>query len=113
MRKYVTITFCLLAGCHAIFNSTDKLYKISLGMSKQEVVGVMGKPSSLSAKENTEYLLYYLHEPNHPFGKEYIPYYIRLISGKVESYGRVGDFDSTKTPTQQIEQKIDLNIHEK
>jgi hypothetical protein len=24
------------------------------------------------------------------------PYYVRLINGKVESYGRTGDFDSTK-----------------
>lgn len=31
------------------------------------------------------------------------PYYVRLINGKVESYGRTGDFDSTKTPTVRLE----------
>lgn len=30
------------------------------------------------------------------------PYYVRLINGRVESYGRTGDFNSTKDPTVQV-----------
>ena len=31
------------------------------------------------------------------------PYYVKLVNGKVESFGEKGDFDSTKTPTVRIE----------
>jgi len=31
------------------------------------------------------------------------PYYIRLINERVDSYGRLGDFDSTQKPTVRIE----------
>ena len=43
------------------------------------------------------------------------PYYVRLINGKVESYGRTGDFDSTKTPTVRLEsdQTVKQNIEVK
>ena len=34
-------------------------------------------------------------------------FYVRLKEGKVDSYGRVGDFDSTKDPT------INVNVNNK
>jgi hypothetical protein len=36
-------------------------------------------------------------------GHRPVPYYVRLVNGKVESFGRTGDFDSTKTPTVRLE----------
>ncbi len=69
---------------------------ISLGMSKADVIKTLGSPSSVSAKGNTEYLKYEL-SPGLRTGDVNPPeYFVRLINGKVESYGKVGDFDSTK-----------------
>ena len=31
------------------------------------------------------------------------PYYVRLVNGRVDSYGRTGDFDSTQTTTIRLE----------
>lgn len=81
-----------------------KLNDISLGMSKQEVISVLGPPVSTSAKEGVEFLNYSFFDSDIGWR----PYYVRIISGKVESYGRLGDFDSTK-PT-ETKSTIDLNI---
>ena len=75
---------------------------MSVGMTKSEVIEAIGSPRSSSAKDNVEYL-------NYVFTERYgiaVPqnYFVRLINGKVESYGRQGDFDSTKDPT------LNLNI---
>ncbi len=78
-------------------------------MTKSEVITVMGNPVSISAIGGTEYFNYKLSETDDDaFMGWTTPYYVRLINGKVDSYGRSGDFDSTKTPTVKIE--TDENI---
>lgn len=94
---------CLaLGGCAA---TATKITNVHLGMTKQQVIAVMGPPTSVSAQGDTEYLRYMLSESGRA---EYrgvrAPYFVKLIDGKVESFGRVGDFDSTKPPTIRIEQ---------
>jgi len=80
-------------------------------MTKDEAIKVMGKPVSISAKGETEYLNYKLSETDDDaFIGRTSPYYIRIISGKVDSYGRTGDFDSTKKPTVKIETDENINI---
>ncbi len=79
-------------------------------MTKDEVFRVMGNPISVSAQAGLEYLNYALSEPRddafrgwtrayyvRPVTVKTTPYYVRLINGRVESYGRTGDFASTKT----------------
>jgi Short C-terminal domain len=59
-------------------------------MTKQEVIA--------------EYLNYALSETDdHAFYGITKPYFVRLVDGRVESYGRTGDFDSTKTPAVRLE----------
>ena len=75
----------------------------------------MGPPTSTSAQGTREYLNYALSETDdHAFAGITTPYYVRLINSKVESYGRAGDFDSTKTPTVRLETdekiKQDVNV---
>lgn len=101
MRKILAVLLCLaLAGCAT---TAPKFGSISLGMSKQEVVSVLGQPFSVSVQGRNEYLIYVTH-----FGVYLTPYnetgryFVRLIDGKVESYGKVGDFDSTKDSTQVV-----------
>ena len=99
----VLLTTCLLAACA----TANKISGVQLGMTKDEVFRVMGNPISVSAQAGLEYLNYVLSEPHdsafrgwttayYVRGIRTTPYYVRLINGKVESYGRTGDFDSTK-----------------
>ena len=75
----------LLAGCA----TADKLNDIRIGMTQDQVIALMGKPDSKSAQANIEYLTYYLS--NDSGRSAYTgdqPYLIRLVDGKVESFGR-------------------------
>jgi hypothetical protein len=84
----------LMGGCAHESN----MNAVRLGMSKADVLVVLGKPTSTSAQGTTEYLRYRYAVPMH--GPE--EYYVRLVAGKVEAFGKVGDFDSTKDPTVQV-----------
>lgn len=99
----------LMAGCAPLLHSSTKLNRLNIGMSKQDVLNVMGEPVSTSAANSLEYLTYNLHVSGHPRGQEYTPHFVRLKNGKVDSYGRIGDFDSTKSP--ETKTTIDLNIN--
>lgn len=80
-------------------------------MTKQEVIGALGSPTSTSAKAGVEYLNYQFYETigdTTGAGKT-TPYFVRIINGRVDSYGHLGDFDSTNTP--ETKNTIDLNIN--
>ena len=83
--------------------TTSQMNHVNLGMTKQEVIKVMGEPSSTSATEGVEYMNYDLYLTALRFG-EYVsqPYYIRIVGGKVDSFGRKGDFGTTAPPTQKL-----------
>jgi hypothetical protein len=105
MLSYVlsATAFLLLGACA----SSSKISGVQVGMSKKEVVAAMGEPDTVSAQGSSEYLSYYLCYSNcaalivENRGRDW--YYVRLINGQVESFGRKGDFDSTKTPTTRVE----------
>lgn len=108
MRKVILIlAVMLLAGCAG----TVKMNRLSVGMTKAEAISVMERePDSTSAQGGVEYLTYLLWRDfweRRP-GDYSDRFFIRLINGKVESYGKSGDFDSTKVP--EIKKTIDLNI---
>lgn len=73
-------------------------------MSKGDAIDALGDPVSVSAINGVEYLNYRFTETRDDvvYHRE-TPYFVRIINGKVESYGRSGDFDSTKTPTVKVE----------
>ena len=62
-------------------------------MSKAEVLKIMGKPASITADKDAEYLNYALAE-GMTWGSGSLavatPYEIKIKDGKVESYGRAG-----------------------
>ena len=94
------VALLLLAGCA----TANKMNKVQIGMTKAEVIKAIGNPASVSAKEDSEYLNYSLSETSdQAYYGITVPYYVRLINGRVDSYGRLGDFDSTQTPTLKIE----------
>ncbi len=84
--------------------TSGTISRVKIGMTRGEVVEIMGNPVSVSAISSTEYLNYKLSETDgDAFYGLTAPYFVRLINGKVESYGRSGDFGSPKTPTVKIE----------
>jgi hypothetical protein len=95
--KYLVVamfTSVFLVGCASAY----KISSVQLGMTKDEVITVMGKPTSISAQGGSEYLNFNLSETDDDaYHGKTTPYYVRLINGKAESYGRSGDFDSKKT----------------
>ncbi len=97
MKKVFVLLLCLgLVGCATAPNMSV----LSLGMTKNEVTRALGKPFSVSAQGNMEYLTY--NDRSGIYGDYTIPYFVRLVNGKVESYGKVGDFDSAKNPANDI-----------
>ncbi len=105
MKIFLVVIFSLiLCGCATV----PAFDQVSLGMTKQEVINKLGSPYSVSAKDNIEYLRYQSYQGLvHNEYSKIEDYYVRLINGKVESYGKVGDFDSAKNPA------IDINANVK
>lgn len=103
MRLVIVLTAaCVLTACA----TAGKINRLSLGMSKPEVMAVMGTPTSTSAQKNVEYLTYQLSETDDmAFAGVTRPYWVRLIDGKVEMFGRAGDFGSAERPVTRIEVK--------
>jgi len=103
----ILILGLLVIGCA----TSGVINGVNIGMTKDEVIKVMGNPVSVSAKEGTEYLNYKLSETDDDaFMGWTTPYYVRLINGKVDSYGRSGDFDSTQKPTLRIETDENIKV---
>src|ERR1022692_4132505 len=78
--------------------TSDKLNRVNLGMTKKEVIRTLGNPDSTSAMGDDEFLIYDWGSPKELVGtpKEY---FVRLKAGKVDAFGKKGDFNSTKDPT--------------
>jgi Short C-terminal domain/SmpA / OmlA family len=76
------LVVALLAGCA----TADKLNNVHIGMTKEQVIALLGTPDSTSAQANVEYLTYYL-ENDANYNREQ-PYMVRVVDGKVESFGR-------------------------
>jgi hypothetical protein len=68
---------------------SGKMNNIRLGMTRDEVTEVMGAPSSTSGKGSVMYLKYRLTA----WFFDTDTYYVRLVDGSVDAYGRVGDFN--------------------
>lgn len=108
--RLVILAAGMLMGCAT---GASNMNRVSIGMTKSQVVEVLGQPESTRATQGTEYMIYTLRDRmgGRPF-VDIAPheilsqYYVRLTGGHVDAYGQVGDFDSTHVP----EQKLDVNV---
>jgi len=67
-------------------------------MTKQEVVSVLGEPESTAASgRGVEILRYHLFNPNANRNR-LEEYFVRLVNGRVDSYGRWVISTRPKTP---------------
>ena len=87
----------LAAGC---LTRASIINGVSIGMTKEQVLKVMGTPASITADTNAVYLNYALEDAPATFGVPAVvsPYEIKLVDGKVVSYGRTG-FSNSPNPT--------------
>ena len=88
----------ILAGCIVIPSKRVTFNDIKIGMPRDEAVALLGKPSRVSAKGNVENLYYNesaLYIGILGIGKvrnDKREYEMRLIDGKVASFGEVGEY---------------------
>lgn len=80
-----------LAGCA----TAPKLNRLTVGMTKQEVVSVMGRPDSTSAVGDGVELLYYKLSPQGGPVMNLVTedYVVKMVSGKVVSYGKASEIE--------------------
>jgi len=99
----ILISIMILAGCA----TAPKTNRLSLGITKQQVIAVMGAPNSTAAHiAGVEILRYRLSVTSHDiFHNRTEEYFVRLVGGKVDSYGKMGDFDSEKDLTKKLNSK--------
>jgi hypothetical protein len=71
-------------------DSATKLNGIRVGMSREEVLSILGRPDSMSAQANVVYLTYYLLNTGSDF-ERHEPYMIHLVNDRVESFGRFSE----------------------
>ena len=76
-----TCGLMLLAGCATTSKDFNRL---SLGMSKPQVIDILGQPRSTGADAEAEYLHYSLHSGIGTFEE---PYVVEIRDGKVVKYG--------------------------
>jgi len=91
-----TIAAVLLAGCSS--TKSLNLSSISIGMNKQQIITFKGVPFRVAAIDGLEYFIYrgFDKELFKPNGFMVYEAFIRFKNGKVDAYGRLDDFDSTR-----------------
>jgi len=82
---FMALVLALMAGCA----TSGKTNQLQLGMSKAQVLEVMGEPSCTSAMGEVVLLKYRLFD----YGLLPENYFIKIIDGSVEAYGCAADFD--------------------
>lgn len=108
MKRIFVVLLCLgLLGCAT---TSDVMNRLSLGMTKPEVIKAMGQPDHTKAEYGREVLEYRLH-PARGYWTSVTypePYWVELQDGKVVRYGRAGDF-GTSQPQDRREYDININ----
>ena len=72
----------ILMGCLARPN----LDQISVGMTEAQVIKTLGKPKSVSGEGNTRTLEYESYQGLAHYDQQF--YFVKLVDGKVQSFGR-------------------------
>ena len=91
-----TIAAVVLVGCATSKSLTFST--ISIGMNKEKVIALKGEPFRVAAMDGSEYFIYrgFDKEIFKPNGLSVYEAFIRFKDGKVDAYGRLDDFDSTR-----------------
>ena len=103
VKSILVAVTIVLSGCSVV---PPDLSGIEVGMTKNEVLKAMGRPSDFKGFGRSIFFIY--HAKGEDLGlMTWNSRYIKITDGKVESFGRWGDFDTTKDPT------INVNVKDK
>ena len=96
-----------MAGCASPTDySAQDLSKLNVGMTKEQVIAVIKRePYGRVYNGDTEYLIYavgFTKKNGEYVAHKNKQYYVILVKGKVDSFGKVGDFNSTQDPTLKL-----------
>jgi outer membrane protein assembly factor BamE (lipoprotein component of BamABCDE complex) len=85
------LVICSVSGC-VLTPTAHKMDRLELGMSRQDVIGALGRPVSKGADPSGETLYYRFSET----GADEIngiasAFFVKIVDGKVEAFGRVND----------------------
>jgi hypothetical protein len=86
--KRVLIFLCLFGLVCGCAGHAKRINDVSLGMTKDEVIDVMGSPAYTSVTKDVEILSYHLRSG----GVFSDTFFVRLKDGSVDRFGRRGDF---------------------
>jgi hypothetical protein len=75
----------LALACAGCATSTSKLSHLRIGMSKHQVVALLGQPDGATGRPEVEYLTYFLDDASRVRGQ---PYMVKVADGRLESFGR-------------------------
>lgn len=93
MRKIATMLICFLfAGCATGGASFSKLEQ---GMSKEDVISVVGRPDGFRSDEGVEYLIYNNRYVNPWHNYDQADYVVAIKDGKVVEYQAINYRDGT------------------
>ena len=95
--KLLTALLCLVMFTSCA-SSAKRLQRVSIGMSKAQVIDQLGDAGGFKAMGNTEVLEYHMS----PDSFVVRPYWVVFQDGKVTSYGAAGDFGTMQAPTQKL-----------
>jgi hypothetical protein len=90
MKKTALILIACISmiGCATV----SGMNRIHIGMPKDQVIRELGRPISVSAKDGAEIMNYRFIESTYDawmnFGGGNVPYYVKVVDGKVAEYGR-------------------------
>jgi hypothetical protein len=82
MKKLILSLCLVLAGCTA----GDKVSRLVPGMTKAQVIGMMGKPVGYSSNGSDEVLQYLGGPPLWPGGSQIGEFQVTLHAGRVTQY---------------------------
>ena len=108
MKHFLSLlSVLLLAGCVVLPSKRVSFNDIKIGMPRDEAVKILGKPHRTSAKDNVESLYYNesaLYIGVFGIGKvkgKNRQYELRLVDGKVESFGKLGEHSGETEPEKE------------
>jgi len=91
----IIILAVLLVGCKTGWINPSKMSKISIGMTKPEVIKVLGTPHNAEASQSSE-TLWWLEDQGNWM---HIYHFVKLTNGKVDSYGLGNESQKPMQPT--------------
>jgi len=107
------IILLLLSGCATDIGS-EKINLLKPGMTKNQVISILGQPDSLSNNGNIEYMQYrrcvsmcWALDPNLHKTRDF---FVLIKDGHAAQFGDKGDFDSTSTPKIRVEKDISVKV---